>query len=72
MPACPKSPRDGTTAMMGMIAAAAVLLGFALLTFWTDVENMRAQQSAAANDPGERITHDRAILLLRSGRDTIR
>jgi len=35
---------------MGMIAAAAVLLGFALLTFWTDVENMRAQHAARRFD----------------------
>jgi len=31
---------------MGMIAAAAVLLGFAVLTFWTDVENVRARYAA--------------------------
>jgi hypothetical protein len=43
----PREPDSyGDAAMMGMIAAAAVLLGFAVLTFWTDVESWRARRRA--------------------------
>src|SRR6266508_3733012 len=45
-----RAREDGDTAMMGMIAAAAVLLGFALLAFWTDVENARAWHTARRFD----------------------
>jgi hypothetical protein len=36
--------------MLGMIAAAAVLLGFSLLAFLTDVENVRARRAARLRD----------------------
>jgi hypothetical protein len=44
--------------MMGMIAATAVLLGFAVLTFWTDVENWRARTTAYHLD--RNLVRDRA------------